>query len=245
VIRQRPLIESGDHRWQIQVTDDGSRTLVIAGSEDTFHSGCGAVAETRHVYLGNSGVTDRLAAGRATRVLEVGLGTGMGMLLTLQAATDGNAALDYVALETDWITAATFEFLNPRQWPCDRDLVDRYVDYRSRYPAKVHPGVYHWTVDPLRQVSIRVQDLRTAASMNGDGFDAIYFDPFCPETSPELWTCPIFRSLLPLIRPSGRLVTYSCSRPVRDALTAAGWDVRRVPGPEAGKREVLVAEPFV
>ena len=78
---KRTLIEIPGSFHVVQITDDDSRTLIDPVGEVAFHSGSGALAETRHVYLKNSGVSARLACGKNTSVLEIGLGTGLGMLL--------------------------------------------------------------------------------------------------------------------------------------------------------------------
>ncbi|QDV45973.1 tRNA 5-methylaminomethyl-2-thiouridine biosynthesis bifunctional protein MnmC [Stieleria neptunia] len=227
----------------VQVTDDGSLTLVRAGSDDAFHSGCGAASETRHVYLRNSGVLDRLRDRKQTRVLEIGLGTSMAMLMTLDAAVARDTVLEYVAIETDWISAATLEYLKPRDWTARPDLVDAYLDFRRSLPDEVPPGTYRWRFDARRTVVIEVSDVRDWSDATRSPFDAIYYDPFCCESAPELWTSDCFRSMRRSIRDTGKLTTYSCSRPVRDALEQAGWQVQRVPGPVGGKREVIIASP--
>ena len=227
----------------VQVTDDGSLTLVRAGSDDAFHSGCGAASETRHVYLRNSGVSERLGGQQPTRVLEIGLGTSMAMLMTLDAAVAQDAVLDYVAIETDWIGAATLQYLKPRDWISKPGLVDAYLDFRRSLPDEVSPGTYRWRLDARRNVTIEVADVRQWRHEAEPPFDAIYYDPFCCESAPELWTSDCFRSMRRVISDTGKLTTYSCSRPVRDALEQAGWQVERVPGPVGGKREVIIASP--
>ncbi|WP_182867664.1 tRNA (5-methylaminomethyl-2-thiouridine)(34)-methyltransferase MnmD [Stieleria mannarensis] len=227
----------------VQVTDDGSRTLVIAGSDDAFHSGCGAASETRHVYLHNSGVLQRLHERRPTQVLEIGLGTSMAMLMTLDAAVGCDTPLEYLAVENDWIAAETLEHLLPHDWASCRDIVDGYLDFRRSLPATVPPGTYPWRVDSSRSVIIEVGDVRDWTLGTRPPFDAIYYDPFCPDSAPQLWTTDCLRVMRGAIVDGGRLTTYSCSRPVRDALEQAGWNVDRVPGPVGGKREVLVATP--
>lgn len=225
----------------VQVTDDGSLTLVRAGSRDAFHSGCGAISETRHVYLKISGVIDRIEAKRPTRVLEVGLGTAMGMLMTLDCAIKHGTELEYVALETDWISAATFDCLKPQQWVQHPELVGAYIEFRKQFSDSVDPGTYRWEVDSRRVVTIIVGDVRQWEPSDSDCFEAIYFDPFCPESAPELWTAECFRKMRSVIAADGRLTTYSCSRAVRDVMEQAAWQVDRVPGPVGGKREVIVA----
>lgn len=226
-----------------QVTDDGSLTLVKMGSNDAFHSGCGAVAETRQVYLSGSGVASRLAEQRSTRVLEIGLGTSMAMLMTVDASLTNGAPLEYVAIETDWIGAATLEFLKPRDWVVQPDLVDEYLDFRNVLPDNVPPGSYPWRFDQDRLITIEVADVRDWNRGADHSFDAIYYDPFCPESAADLWTTASMKAMRDLISDDGKLATYSCSRPVRTALEQAGWDVARVPGPKGGKREVIVASP--
>ncbi len=90
-----PTSEDGLH-WQI--TDDGSRTLWNAALDETFHSGCGAVAESLVVYLMNSGVHQRLVTGQGSAVLEYGFGTATAFLLTAADACRYGTALQYRAL---------------------------------------------------------------------------------------------------------------------------------------------------
>ena len=84
---------------EIQITDDGSRTLVRLSDGVAYHSGCGAWNETRHVYLGNSGVPEKFLRKEPCCVLEIGLGTGMAMLATLDEAISAECKLEYVAIE--------------------------------------------------------------------------------------------------------------------------------------------------
>src|SRR6056297_701456 len=84
---------------ELRSTADGSLTLYDPAVDQTFHSDRGAIAEARYVYLGASGAAERLAVGDALRVFEVGLGSGMNLLLTLDAAMSGGARLHYRALE--------------------------------------------------------------------------------------------------------------------------------------------------
>ena len=244
-IRQRlPTAESG---VVVQVTDDGSRTLVRTGDhgqrEDAYHSASGAVAETRHVYLENSGIADRLRRGQPASVLEVGLGTGMGMLMSLEAAIRGGAPLRFVALENRWLPAAMLHQLEPACWVRDGELASRFLQWRDGLPETVPAGRYRWSIDPQREVEVHVADARHWTPEAGERFDAIYFDPFAPATDPELWQRPVLERMRRALSAGGRLTSYCVSRPVREAFASAGFAVERVPGPPGGKREVLVARP--
>ncbi|MCG8648683.1 MAG: tRNA (5-methylaminomethyl-2-thiouridine)(34)-methyltransferase MnmD [Pirellulales bacterium] len=239
--RHRPTFTTTDPFLQIQVTDDGSRTLIHRDSEVAFHSAAGAESETRHVYCHNSGVADRLGRGQPTSVLEVGLGTSMAMLITLDLARSASAPLEYLALESNWLPAGLIRQLHPWEWVSDRQVVQRYLDWRSGFQERVPAGLYRWTVDEHRQVAVQVGPAEGWRPTKEQQFDAIYFDPFAPDHNGELWQPEVMSAMYQALAPQGRLVTYCVNRKVRDMLAEARFDVVTVPGPKGGKRQVLVA----
>lgn len=236
----RQKFDSADPRLEIQLTDDGSRTLIRKKSGNAYHSGSGAAAETRHVYLQNSGVLDRLQNGQACRVLEIGLGTGLGLLMTMDVAVRCCTPLVYVAVEKDWIGGNVLRQIALDTSVSDKSLVDRFLQFRESQLE--HPkGLVTWELSSKHQVHIYCGDLLDWQSGAADEFDAVYFDPFAPESNPELWTVQVAESMHRLIKPGGRLVTYCVSRSVREMFAVAGFQVSRVKGPKDGKREVLIA----
>jgi len=82
-------------------TQDGSPTLFSDQYKESFHSTFGAVTESRHVFLNASGVTERLSAGHATNVLEIGFGLGLNALLTCDLAIENNTELNFHSVEND------------------------------------------------------------------------------------------------------------------------------------------------
>ncbi|GAA4450835.1 tRNA (5-methylaminomethyl-2-thiouridine)(34)-methyltransferase MnmD [Novipirellula rosea] len=244
-----------DPTLEIEVTDDGSRTLINKATGDSYHSSSGAISETRQVYLRNSGVQERLSSGQATRVLEIGLGTGMGMFLTVDHAIKHGTPLDYVALEYHWLSADVVRELAPESWVDNTAVVADYIRWRSSVPESQLPcgqlpnsesaepkltSEFRWHAGEHQVVQIQLVDaLRWRHE--GESFDAIYFDPFAPDTNAELWQTPMLAVMYKLLNMDGRFVTYCVKREVRDRLKAVGFDVRKIRGPEGGKREVLVA----
>ena len=82
----------------------------------------------------------------------------------------------------------------------------------------------------------------TVAGASRPSFDAVYFDPFSPESNPELWTAEVFEVAASGLRPGGLLTSYCVKSSVRKALQQCGLQVRKMAGPVGGKREVLVAQ---
>lgn len=251
-IPDRLTVASPDRRWQIRITDDASPTLVQAATDDAMHSGCGALAETQHVYLAGSGVAQRLAAGQATRVLEVGFGSGMAWLLSADAALAHGTPLAYVGLENQLPPEPVIRQLDFGRFLRRPDLLDRYCRWLAAFPqttevASAAPQTHTFqfeTVCLQLELGDAVQwCLHGQRDESAPRFDAIYFDPYSPATSPRLWQQDIFAALRKLLASDGKLASYCVSRPVRDALAAAGYVVNKVPGPAGGKREVLLAQP--
>jgi tRNA U34 5-methylaminomethyl-2-thiouridine-forming methyltransferase MnmC len=240
-VRIRKTIPTDHPRWQIQITDDGSRTLASRDSKVTFHSASGAVTETRHVYVENSGVSGRLSEGISTSVLEVGLGTAMGMLLTLATPRAPNTTLRYTAAELQWLPAWLIRQLHPHQWVDDPELVEAFLHWRESLPEDPPQGTYDWKIDAYRQVTVRIGPMENWTPRTETKFDAVYFDPFAPDVSAALWAEPVLAQMISSLSPGGRLVSYCVNRKVRDLLGGVGFEVRSVPGPPKGKREVLVA----
>lgn len=237
----RPIAEIDGCELVIQTTDDASPTLLDPQTRVAYHSASGAVSETRHVYLDNSGIASRLAGGIKSDVLEVGLGTGLGMLLTLDLAIRHGTTVHYTALENRMLTAdilARLELGRPLGRP---ELARVFIDWRRSLGDTPPPGTYRCELTSAGQLTVEHGDARRWRGATPECFDAIYFDPFAPSVSPELWSREMLRVMHRVLRGSGRIVTYCVSRQVRDEFAAAGFLVQRVPGPRGGKREVLVA----
>ena len=72
-------------------------------------------------------------------------------------------------------------------------------------------------------------------------FHIVFFDAFSPLRVPEQWDSSLFARIFDALLPGGRLVTYSASGNVKQALRKAGFQVQRRPG-ALGKHHMLVAE---
>ncbi|MGN6545985.1 MAG: tRNA (5-methylaminomethyl-2-thiouridine)(34)-methyltransferase MnmD [Aureliella sp.] len=252
------------------LTDDGSYTLRDVQLGETYHSGCGALAECLHVYLRNSGVEALLErrneehrsgaiAAAPVRVLEFGFGTGMACLLTMAAARAHDCPLEYVSLEHALLPIEVLSQLRigeavnlaiargqlPAGYAVASELERDWLAFRASLPGQPAKGELLWNAGQGSAVRLVIGDAEAYAAAAGERsaqpFDALYFDAFSPATNPTLWTEHLFAKLTGLLDPEGLLVSYCVSGAVRRGLEAAGFDVERRPGPPGGKREVLVA----
>lgn len=259
-IPNRKQLPTSDSNLRWVITDDGSRTLLDAGINETYHSGCGAVAESLVVYLKNSGVYERLLSGRATTVLEYGFGTATAFFLSAALARSTNTDLHYIGLEKRLLPADILEALNivpafeqaiagqsglslsdvPDFRRTLQTVVDEYLLLRSQLPEDVIGRHVLKFRDDLK-LELWVDDARAFPFATCPAIDAIYFDPFSPESNPELWTEVVFDDLFRSLADSGTLTSYCVKGSVRRALAGVGFKVEKLPGPLGGKREVLLA----
>lgn len=224
----------------LQKTEDGSGTLYSRHFDQTYHSRNGALTESLHVFIG-AGFHHRLSGGltdQGLRILELGLGTGLNALLTLQAWRDIPATerppLSYAALEPHPLHGPLLEEMGTAD--------DAGADRQDAARIHARPDALVHQVDwGPRGTFIRYRSTwQQFAPNNKQRFDLIYFDAFAPDSQPELWEEARFEEAFALLEPGGVLVTYCAKGAVRRALEAAGFTVERMPGPP-GKREMLRA----
>ncbi len=252
-------MDSTDQSPEVRVTEDGSRTLFDVAANQTLHSMHGAVSEARHVYLQASGVRARLEAGLDTTVIEVGLGTGLNLLLTLDAAVATGARVTYRALERTLLTTDVVASMRWGEHLEHPELVDAWLEVLEmlhRGAGKTQgegPRKPYRMLCPLPSDGILEVAFGDATDTDGAPWGAardllargeahaIYHDAFSPEASPTLWSEGFLSACAAALAPGGTWVSYSVAGSVRRALATAGLEVHKEPGPPGGKRDMLRA----
>ena len=237
--RQRDRFRIGQTSFEAVVTDDGSCTLYSPEYDQTFHSESGALSESRLVFLENSGVKDRLMQGFATRVLEIGFGTGLNFALSATVALGMNCELHYCAIDRAYLPWEVLKGL--QRTSCSE--TKKGFDWLDECYRSIESLALNQTKRVSRD-NIEFQAVRANAStwqFPRSMFHAIYLDAFSPESNPELWTQEFFQQLSHLLERDGRLVTYCVKSKIQRDIMATGLEVKKTPGPKDGKREVLMA----
>ena len=205
-------------------TDHGAVPVSLQ-FDDPFYSLQGGLAETRHVFLAGNGLPERFRDG--FHVAELGFGTGLNFLTTLQAfrETGRPGRLRFTSFEAFPLAPAA---LARALAPFARDLP---VEVLTR-------------VDDLQGPDFDLTIVPGDAALTLPGWaglaDAWFLDGFSPAKNPDLWTPQILAAVAAHTRPGGTAATYSAAGHVRASLAAAGFDVARVPGFGA-KRHMTIA----
>lgn len=255
---------TGLSHLQWMVSDDGSLTLWDDRLQESFHGSYGAVSESIIIYLVNGGVIDRLASREPTHLFEVGLGTATNMLLTAALAEVLRTPLEYSAVEPHLLPSALLQQLDLPRRLVDSQLQSAVLtssdsatvlfsqdfqsalervteDFLSRFTAQIVEPT-QLSLGDHSQLTIYPSVLEVADVSHLSGcMNVVYFDAFSPKNSPELWNAAAFRLLYDLLTAGGQLATYCVKGSVRRDMQKVGFVVRKHPGPQGGKREVLVA----
>jgi tRNA U34 5-methylaminomethyl-2-thiouridine-forming methyltransferase MnmC len=216
---------------EIITTGDGSKTIHMPEWNENYHSSHGALQEANHVFLRN-GWDDFLEEEEIT-IFEVGFGTGLNAILTLQEATKNKTITNYYGIEAFPVSKEEIIELNYESLLENEQSVD---NYRKMHTAKWNEIVEITSFFRLNKIHERIQNY----SFLPNTFDLIYFDAFGPRTQEEMWHPDIFKILYNSLKVGGLLVTYCAKGQVKRDLKSAGFKVQAVPGPP-GKREMTKA----
>ena len=206
-------------------------SLRIKGTDITYHSQYGAIAESRHIYI-NAGleyIRQQEPHKKEILVLETGFGSGLNALLTADYAAMQQVPVRYITLEPfplspDLWQALRYEgpdpelfrLLHEADWEQDIIIHEYFVLHKLRLGIRQLPPDVH-------------------------AADVVYYDAFAPGDQPELWTPDIFTLLFNRMATGSALTTYCAKGEVRRSMQAAGFRVQRLEGPPGGKREILRA----
>ena len=207
----------------IERTEDGSATLYVPELQEHYHSVKGARTESQHIFV-DMGLKASQAA--VPQILEVGFGTGLNALLTLEETERSERHVCYTGIE---LYPLTWDEVEPLHYS-DNPLFRTLHELPWEETVEVTP---HFT---LRKKQMDVRTLSETAT-----YDVVYMDAFAPEKQPEMWDEALLGRLYQSLRPGGILTTYCAKGVVRRLLQAIGFRVERLPGPPGGKREILRA----
>jgi tRNA U34 5-methylaminomethyl-2-thiouridine-forming methyltransferase MnmC len=212
------------------ITADGSHSLLNVELNETYHSVHGAIRESRHVFI-REGLAYWLGrnTGRAS-VLEVGFGTGLNALLSLEASQVENREICYETLEAYPLEKEICQQLNYGDRVVGSDTLNELHECSW---GKVHNLTNLFS---FIKHEVRLEDFHVVK----DSYDVIYYDAFAPSRQPDMWVVPILAKVVSGLRPAGIFVTYCAKGQLKRDLRDLGLRVETLPGPP-GKKEMVRA----
>ena len=221
-----------DQRAELEWRDGG--VPVSTRFDDPYFSLADGFAETRHVFLAGNGLPERFRDG--FHVAELGFGTGLNLLATLQAWREAGApgALHYTSFEAFPMSPAD----TARALAAFPALAGPAAELIAALPRLTTTGATF-----AGNVTLRVVpgDARATLPAWDGTADAWFLDGFAPAKNPELWEPTLLQAVHDHTRPGGTAATYTAAGFVRRGLQSAGFEVTRIPG-YGRKRHMTRAE---
>lgn len=216
---------------ELIITSDGSHSVLNTALDETYHSRHGAIQESQHVFIrhGLEFILQRNTA-KDISIFEVGFGTGLNALLTVQFALGNPVNIRYCSLEAFPLEQSIWSKLN-------------YGD--SLGAAHIFAALHQAPWSGLHTIlpNFKLQKLHTTleeVELKHDSFELVYYDAFAPSKQPEMWEMPLLKKIVSTIAKHGVFVTYCAKGQLKRDLAALGLEVETLPGPP-GKKEMVRA----
>jgi tRNA U34 5-methylaminomethyl-2-thiouridine-forming methyltransferase MnmC len=219
-----------DHLPQLIITKDGSHSLLNAELNETYHSVHGALQESRYVFI-DQGLKFWLNENSSSvSIFEVGFGTGLNALLTIEYSKTFDVPISYTTIEAFPLSADTWEQLN---YAAAIGLPDEFYSLHNCAWNLNHELVTGF--DFLKKnTTLQLLEIKPGQ------YDIVFYDAFAPSKQPEMWTIDILSKVTSGLLPGGIFVTYCAKGQLKRDLRELGLVVETLPGPP-GKKEMIRA----
>jgi len=221
-------------KLSLTVSEDGSHTLCREDLNETYHSIHGAIQESKHVFI-DAGLRHWLKNNISNdiKILEVGFGTGLNALLTL----------DYLRKEAQELKV---KYTGYELYPLEKEITQQlnYTSEKHSLTALrpefelMHATNWQQSNEISSEFQLTKIDQSILELDDNQKYDLIFYDAFAPQVEPTLWEVEVFEKIYNATKPEGIFVTYCAKGQVRRDLESVGFKMERIPGPP-GKREML------
>ncbi len=204
------------------LTADNTETFLNLDVGESYHSQTGAVEEALKKYAIPCKIAEKAKSGKV-RILDVcfGLGYNSAMAIDVALKENPNCEIEVVGLEYDSVIVEKIQEVNPP------------ITFFKHY-KKLNNDNLEFKEGKVN-VKLLLGDAReTCKQLQENHFDAIFFDPFSPKTSPEMWNTEFLKEMWRVMNKEAILATYSCARMVRNNMKDA--DLFYDDGPIVGRR---------
>ncbi|MCJ0742515.1 tRNA (5-methylaminomethyl-2-thiouridine)(34)-methyltransferase MnmD [Pedobacter montanisoli] len=213
-------------------TADGSNTLFNPIIGEHYHSSHGALQESEHVFI-QSGLKHFLSLEETNhvRILEVGFGTGLNFILTLDFCLQNNIKLQYTGIEAfplsvDIIKQTGYQnFVTPETWDIFTENYEKAKTSKVQLTANCTLEIKHLALEQFTST---------------DKYDIVYYDAFSVRHQPEMWSNEIIAHTCSFLKSRGIFITYAITGNLKRAVKSCGFEIEKIKG-APGKREMLRA----
>jgi tRNA 5-methylaminomethyl-2-thiouridine biosynthesis bifunctional protein len=198
--------------------------------DDIYFSVDGGLAEARAVFLAGCGLPKRWEDRDVFTVAELGFGSGLNFLATLQAWVASGAATSPLK---------RLHYISVEGFPFEVDTLQRALAHFPELSDFAAPMMAQWP-GPMRglhrlhfgNVTLTLIHDAVAPALQSQTFraDAWFLDGFSPAKNPAMWSGAVMAEVARLSAPGARIGTFTVASDVRRALSDVGFTVSKQPG---------------
>ena len=217
---------------------ENQETIIASGYgfspvfDDVYFQPCDPVAESRYVFMNHNFLPQRLRGAPTFTVGELGFGSGLNALITLDLwlrVAPAGSTLTYCAVEQYPLSLAQLRVIGePWQalFPMAHSLLlsPHYQDACSQAITIPLQG------NKTFILQIFVQDAAQALTHWPTTVDAWFLDGFSPAKNPTMWHPSVLSGVGQNTFWGGTFATFTAASDVRRGLQAAGFHVFRTKG---------------
>jgi tRNA U34 5-methylaminomethyl-2-thiouridine-forming methyltransferase MnmC len=216
------------------ITDDGSKTYRSPIVEEWYHTKAGAIVEALEKHARALNVWEK----DSPVIFDVCSGLSYSAACALEEIRnhENNSLVTIYLFENDRaILEKNLEL--PDVLTYEQDGIKKHINSYHHFKKAIQHYLKHnnsiYESENLR-IILMFGDVRLTLEKVEESADYIFYAPFSPQFTPNMWTHDIFRQLYSHTAPLGKVSTYSYAKKVRDAMAEAGFKVEN--GPTLGRR---------
>lgn len=197
-------------------------------SSDVYFSAEDGHAETEAVFLQGCKLPQRWADGRDHVIGELGFGTGLSFLTTInawQTVCQPGQVLHYLAVEGAPMNADDMARAHLR-FPA---LAKQAAELQTNWPAAIK-GFHRRQFDNEVQLTLLFGPVAEMLAQLRIQANSWFLDGFAPAKNPDMWTDQVFALLAKNSGPAAHLASFSVAGVVRRGLSNVGFTVTKKPG---------------
>ncbi len=221
---------------------NSAKQLCSSRYNDTYATTAGAEAESEHVFIHGNNLPGRFKEAQTFTIAELGFGTGLNLLKTLQFWSNESAPesrLEYIGFEALPLPPALLQQVH-QNYPDLKPYSDLFF---KEYTATPQSDIELQLNSCNTSIRLIIGDVNARIPQLRQQVDAWYLDGFAPAKNPQMWSTIIFNSMATCSIPQiTTCATYSCARAVREGLSQVGFTVDKTPG--FGKKRYMLRGQF-
>ncbi|MBT6271652.1 MAG: tRNA (5-methylaminomethyl-2-thiouridine)(34)-methyltransferase MnmD [Rhodobacteraceae bacterium] len=196
-----------------------NRIPVSCKFNDSYYSIYGGLEETNFVFLSGNNLPGRFNDG--FHIAELGFGTGLNMLVSIEAFYKANIK-------------GTLYYTSFEKYPLEKSQAERAL--KSFPTLNENFLLDQWSQKTFSVVSDRIigtviiGDARKTVEQWSGKADAWFLDGFSPSKNPELWEPNLLKNVAIKTKKNGTFATYTAAGAVRRNLSNSGFLVEKVTG---------------